>query len=78
MPAAPTSSPACKIPHDRAKLPDPILDLAKLKKVAMLLQWKKEGEERERERGGGVSHLAGDAAAVQLAYPVPLDLLPPS
>ena len=38
IPKEPTSTPACIMPQGRAKLPDPTLDLAKLKKVAILLQ----------------------------------------
>lgn len=38
IPNDPASTPACIMPQGRAKLPDPTLDLAKLKKVAILLQ----------------------------------------
>jgi len=37
MPAAPTITPAFRIPHGRAKLPEPILAFTKLKKVATSL-----------------------------------------
>ena len=38
IPAEPTSKPAFIMPHGSAKLPDPILAFAKLKKVAILLK----------------------------------------
>lgn len=40
-PAAPTNTPAFMMPQGRAKLPEPMLALAKLKNVATSLQtWK--------------------------------------
>lgn len=46
IPKPPTTTPACKIPHGSANDPDPMLALAKLKKVAISLQNReREGEE---------------------------------
>lgn len=44
IPVEPTRTPACNMAQGRAKLPDPILDLTKLKNVAILLQAKIRGE----------------------------------
>ena len=50
IPAEPNSTPHWRMPHGRAKLPEPTLALAKLKKVATSLNWGGGGGERERER----------------------------
>ena len=49
IPNDPTTTPACRMPHGRAKEPEPILAFAKLKKVAISLWRGEEGKEGGRE-----------------------------